>query len=251
MSASQQWDVIVIGSGAGGGAVARRLSEAGMKVLVLEKGPRYQPDDYHHDELAHVHRPFFTPDLMRDPHLVTTRKTTTPVRMKLGWSASCVGGGTEHMGAYLYRFHPYDFDQRSRYGAYQDLVDWPLGYDELEPYYVQAEHLLGIAGDGTALQHDYAPRSAPLPLPALRSHPVTTALEAAIREQGMTPSPTPRAINSQPYADRPACQYCPRCGNYGCPIEARGTSQAALLKPAQASGRCEIRSQCMVSEITL
>lgn len=244
------WDAVIIGSGAGGGALAQRLSENGWRVLVLEKGPRFNTADYQHDELAVIHRSLFTPDPITDPHLVVTRKTTNPVRHKLGWSASCFGGGTEHMGAYLYRFHPDDFRQRTLYGDYQELADWPFDYTELEPYYCAAEDLLGVAGDSEALAA-YAPRSRDLPLPPLRSHPIAKALEAACEDLKMTASPTPRSVNSLPYRGRPACQYCQRCGGYGCPIGARGTSQSALLNPAQQSGHCTIRHQCMVTEILL
>lgn len=241
----EQWDVVIIGSGAGGGAAALRLSQHGLRVLVLEKGPAYQSQQYVHDELDMLIRPFFTPDPGRDPHMVVTPQTQTPVRHKLGWSASCVGGGTEHMGAYLYRFHPDDFNAQSRYGSYQELADWPFGYEELEPYYAQAEAALGVSGDSSD-QAAYVARSAPYPLPALKSHPIADSLDDCCAALGLHSFPTPRSVNSRPYGGRPACQHCQHCGSYGCPTGARGTSMNSLLKPAQNTGKCEVRSLCMV-----
>ena len=255
-SHSLTWDVLIIGSGAGGGAMAHRLCERGLRVLVLEKGPQHQSADYRHDELSMLHDSFFTPDPALDPHMVVTQQTTRAVRHKLGWSASCVGGGTEHMGAYLYRFHPDDFRMRSVFGDYAELCDWPITYADLEPYYQQADQLLGMAGNHSA-DHHYAPRQNPYPLPELRSHPIAQVLEQACQQHGWQASATPRAVNSQPYANHPACSYCQHCGGYGCPSGARGSSWSRLLKPAvtgalnAAGGMVEVRAQCMVRRVLL
>ena len=96
-------EVLIIGSGAGGGPLALTLARAGVDVLVLEKGKRHRRADYEHDEIAVMKRGFFAPPLGRDPHTVVTRQTPEPQLTQLGWIASCVGGGTAHMGAYLYR----------------------------------------------------------------------------------------------------------------------------------------------------
>ena len=242
-----RYDAVIIGSGAGGGPLALRLAGAGMKVLVLEKGPRLGPRDYAHDELA-VERGMFTPDTATDPHAVVTRKTKTPTRMALGWVASCVGGGTEHMGAYLYRFHPVDFRMRSHFGALDGFADWPFSYEELEPYYAMAEHEVGVAGLAGANPFE-GRRSGPYPLPPLPAHPVSRQLEALCAARGLTAFPTPRAINSRPYGGRPACAFCENCSGYGCPKGARGSSQAALLSRAEATGHCTILPNVMVHTV--
>ena len=240
-------DVVIIGSGAGGGPLARSLSQSGMDVLVLEKGPRYSRQDYDHDEGLQPRG--FTPSLDEDPHTVVTRKTTTPLLTNLGWIASCMGGGTEHMGGYFYRFHPDDFRMKSRFGDFEELADWPYGYEELEPYYVRAEWEIGVAGSAGA--NPFAgPRSRPYPLPPLDAHPVASKLEEACRGRGLHPFPTPRSINSRPYQDRPPCAYCGVCASYGCPVGARGTSRELLCR-AEATGRCEVRTGAMVREITV
>lgn len=237
---------LIVGSGAGGAPLALRLAEAGYEVLVLEKGPRIERADYPRTPAANQR--FFIPP--GEPHTVVTRKTTQPVLTDLGWIAACVGGGTVHMGAYLYRFRPVDFRMRSRFGDYHELADWPFGYDQLEPYYCQAEALLGVAGEhpGDAWQ---APRSAPLPLPPLDAHPIAQRLEACARARGERPFATPRAVNSRPFGGRPVCAYCERCAGFGCPVGARGSAQEAILPGAEATGRCRVLEDTMVREITV
>ena len=119
-------------------------AEAGLDVLVLEKGPRHDREAYDHE--TGLQPGDFVPSVDEDPHTVVTRKTTTPILTDLGWIATCVGGGTVHMGGYLYRFHPDDFRMRSQYGDVEELVDWPYPYEELEPYYTLAEWEIGVAG---------------------------------------------------------------------------------------------------------
>lgn len=241
-------DALIVGSGAGGGPLALALSQAGLDVLLLEKGPRYRREDYPGDGIEQARRRPFVPKLAEDPHTVVTLKTTKPVPTELGWIAVCLGGGTVHMGSYLYRFHPEDFRLRSRCGPYEEIADWPFGYDELEPYYVRAEREVGVAGRGGATPFE-GPRSAPYPLPPLDSHPLAGPLEAACRRRGLHPFPTPRAINSRPYQERPACSYCDHCAGYGCRTGAKGSVQEALIPRAEQTGRCEVRTECRVREI--
>jgi choline dehydrogenase-like flavoprotein len=240
-------DAVIVGSGAGGGAVAWRLAAAGWRVLVLEKGPRHARDAYRHSPDG-LQPGDFIPSVDVDPHTVVTQRTTTPLRTTLGWIATCVGGGTVHMGGYFYRFHPDDFRMRSRFGEYLGIADWPYGYDELEPYYVLAERMMGVSGEAGADPFAGA-RSAPYPLPPLDAHPFAQPLEDACRARGWHPFPTPRAINSRAYDGRPICEYCAVCASYGCPVGARGTSQETFIAHAERTGRCEVRPLSMVREI--
>jgi choline dehydrogenase-like flavoprotein len=248
--AEEIWDAVVVGSGAGGAPMALRLSEAGWRVLVLEKGPRYQRADYGHDEVLHDTRPdFFVPAVADEPHvLVDAAGERKPRRTTLGWLACCVGGGTVRMGSSFYRFHPTDFRLRSSLGAMEEVVDWPYSYADLEPYYCQAEWEIGVAGAGA--RHGEGFRSRPLPMPPLRAHPLTGRFDEACHRLGVSPSVTPRAINSQPYGGRPACAYCAACAGYGCPIGARGSTQEALIPRAERTGRCQVRPEAMVYRIT-
>jgi len=246
----RRYDALILGSGAGGGPLAMALAEAGLEVLVLERGPRHRREDYRHDELEVVRRGFFLPDLDRHPHTVVTPRTRDPVRTHLGWIATCVGGGTVHMGGYFYRFHPDDFRMRSRFGPRYELADWPYDYRQLEPYYARAEWEIGVAGKGGVNPFEGS-RSRPYPLPPLDSHPLAKVLEEAGRRRGLHLYPTPRSVASRPYRGRPACAYCQQCAPFGCPVGARGTSQETVLARAEATGRCEVRPRSMAREITV
>jgi choline dehydrogenase-like flavoprotein len=246
-------DVLVIGSGAGGSPVALRAAQSGLKTLVLEKGPRYAREDFVHDEVAMALRPnFWTPTPGSDPHVVVDAAAAdpSPRRSTLGWIASCVGGGTAHMGGALYRFHPDDFRTRSRFGPYESTADWPYGYDDLEPYYSLAEWEVGVSGSG-APHPQQGPRSRPYPLLPLDVHPLAGRFDRACRSLGICPVATPRAVNSQPYAGRPSCAYCAFCAGFGCPNGARGSTLETLLPRAEATGLCEVRAGCMVRRVTV
>lgn len=241
-------DVLVIGSGAGGGPLAFDLSSRGAEVLVLEKGERLSNQQYRHDELTN--HGLFVPSLNDDPHTVLHQGREAAERTQLGWIASCVGGGTAHMGAYLYRFHPDDFRMVERFGAYEELADWPFTYGEIEPYYARAEWEIGVAGRAGANPFE-GPRSVPYPMPPLVAHPMADVFDAACARLSLTAFPTPRGVNSVAYAGRPACSYCTSCAGYGCPTGARGTSQVSLIDRAEKTGRCTIRPRAMVREITV
>src|SRR5205814_920728 len=98
----------------------------------------------------------FLPLLEEDPHVLVNHSSRRPrpTLTHLGWTASCVGGGTTHMGATLHRLHPDDFRCRERFGPIEDLADWPYGYAELEPYYSQAEWLVGVSGDERSMPEE-------------------------------------------------------------------------------------------------
>lgn len=245
-----KYDVLIIGSGAGGSAMALRLSQSGVRVLVLEKGPRYRPQDYRHDELEVVQRNFFRPNVAREPHILIEEDPPRPQRSLYGWSANCVGGGTEHMGGYYYRFHPDDFRMQSRFGKYAEIADWPYSYAELEPYYSMAEWETGVAGLAGANPLE-GPRSKAYPLPPLEEHPLVKTFDAACQRCSLRPFPTPRAINSRPHRGRPVCSYCDVCAEYGCPTGARNSAQTSLLTRAEATGCCEVRTRVMVRQVTL
>ena len=148
--------------------------------------------------------------------------------------------------------HPDDFRLKSRYGSVAEatLADWPIGYDELAPYYDKVEREIGVSGE--AVDHPFAPpRSGPYPLPPLRANPLSALIDQGARRLGLHPFETPRAILSRPYGGRPACIYCDFCGGYGCEVDAKSSTAAALIPRALATGRCELRPHCMAFEVTV
>ena len=158
-------NAVVIGAGAGGGVVAKELSEAGLTVVLLERGiwPRF--DTHDHDELSSqsygLLRQAFGPDEKKNPRVVNDGqggwRTVTPSEGGYGHVAACVGSGTASYGAMAWRFMPQDFRMRSEYGLMEGstLDDWPISYDDLDPFYEKAEWEIGVAGDDS--QNPYAP----------------------------------------------------------------------------------------------
>ena len=248
----QEVDVCIVGSGAGGGSLAFALARAGARVVVLEKGPWYQKEDFDHDEIANVRRNKWVPRVADEPHLLQMFGDSRPRKATQGWIANCVGGGTAHWSGFVYRMHPDDFRMRSRYGSIDgaSVADWPISYDDLAPYYDKVEQEIGVSGQ--AEEHPFAPpRSGPYPLPPLRANPLSELIDQGARSLGLHPFQTPRAILSRPYNGRPACVYCDFCGGYGCEVDAKSSTLAALIPRALSTGRCELRPRCMAFEVTL
>src|SRR6516164_117984 len=148
--------VVIVGVGAAGGILAAELGKAGMKVIGLERGPRLTTRDFNpHDELRYFQRQELRPNPKRQPVTWRPNANTRALPLSPLNYGNQVGGGTVHYGAVSWRFHESDFRVRSqtleRYGAAaipedSSVIDWPLSYADLEPYYDRAEYDLGVAG---------------------------------------------------------------------------------------------------------
>lgn len=251
MTTSESFDVCVVGSGAGGGTLSWSLAEAGVKVLCLEKGPYYTVKDFvYHDELLIQKRFFFAPDPELEPHMIDDRPGQPAQKSRNGWIANCVGGGTVHMSGFFYRLHRSDLTYKSRFGVPQGgtVEDWPISYEEFEPWYDRIEYLLGVTGVAGSNPFD-EPRKVPYPNPPILHHPFTEPFDRAAKKLGWHAFPTPRAILSRPYAGRPTCNYCGYCGNFGCESGAKSSVLAAFIPRAEKTGNFTLRPKSMAYEV--
>lgn len=251
-------NAVVIGSGAAGGIVAKELSTAGLSVVVLERGKRYTAHDCRKDDLRNQRTTLlgnaFGPDDDGQPRVVVdgkgTPRTYLPSEGAYQNNAACVGGGTLSYGAQAWRYMPQDFRLRSMYGAPEgsSLEDWPIGYDDLEPFYEKAEYEIGISGDytGTPLA---GPRKRGLPMPPLPPNREFEILEPAAKRLGLHPFHVPMARNSVPYNGRGPCMRCRWCCGFACEVDAKNGSQNTVLPVALATGLCELRTECMATQI--
>lgn len=243
-------DLVVIGSGAAGGVIAKELSVAGFKVVVLEQGPYLRPRDFTHDEVKTLLENHLTNDWTRQPN--TFRKTPgeKAVTRPAVIYGRQVGGSTVHFTANYWRFHPIDFNERSRKGsiAGTGFDDWPISYDELEPYYVKVEHEIGVSGLASANPFD-PPRSKPLAFPPLPIKSSGVLAEMAAKKLGWHAYPAPLAIISRPRPGRGACVHCGFCEYFGCEVGAKSSTLASVIPIAERTGRCEIRALSYVRRI--
>ncbi len=243
-------DFVIVGAGAAGGVMAKELSVAGFRVVVLEQGPYLKASDFKHDEVNNLWESALTNDYKLQP--ATFRKTeqeTAQVKPCVMYGRM-VGGGTVHFTGNYWRFHEIDFVERSRWGpvAGTGFADWPITYADLEPYYTKAEWELGISGLAGASPFD-PPRSKPYPLPPLPVKSSGVLFERAAQKLGLHPFPSPMAILSQPYGGRPACVHCGFCEYFGCEVGAKSSTLATVIPLAERTGRCEIRPNSYVRKI--
>ena len=164
---------------------------------------------------------------------------------------STVGGGGTHADGKVPRFREEDFALLSTYGPQDDanVADWPLTYDELEPYYTEVEKAIGVSGRAGA--NPFAAwRSGPYPMPPGAPMYGAVLSSAAATRVGLHPYEAPTAANSVPYDGRPACNNCGFCAYFGCPIHAKG-DPVALLTKTMATGRAELMAETYVSRIRI
>ena len=234
------YDICIIGSGAGASAVAYELSQAGAKVCVLEKGGAYSEKDFSKDELAVVRRDIYTPKLKDEYHIIEEKiegKWYKFPTYETGWSfwnGNILGGSSNFMSGFFYRLKPKDFRLKSEFGAVKgaNVEDWPISYEELEPYYDKVEKVIGVSGEVVPYKHQEPRSSKNFPYAPLKEHPITKLIDSACAKLGFTAIKTPRCIISENKEARNACYYSNYCGSYTCSSGAKGSGRAALLQPA-------------------
>ena len=241
-------DFVIVGSGAAGGVVAKELSTAGFRVVVLEQGPWHTERDFIHDEVAIFDRSLLSNDWARSPNTFrATEKETAKVKPSLAYGRM-VGGTSVHFSANFWRFREIDFKEASVKGtlAGTGLADWPISYQDLEPYYTKVDWEIGVAGAPGPYD---PPRSRGYPMPPHPPKSTGVLLEIGAKKLGYKPFPAPMAIASRPYDGRSQCAQCGFCLGFGCEVRAKSSSLVTVIPKAVATGRCEIRPHAYVRKI--
>ncbi|GAA5133072.1 GMC family oxidoreductase [Thalassotalea piscium] len=247
-----KYDICIVGSGAGASPVAYTLAKAGAKVLILEKGPWLTEKEFFKDELAISLRDAYNPKLSDEQHVIEElyqdqngeaywQGEPTSESGWSFWNGNVVGGSSNFMSGYFHRLKPIDFKLKSEFGEIEgaNVEDWPITYEELEPYYAKVEREIGVSGK--VVQHPFQePRSSDFPYPPVLEHPVASWIDKAAKLIGYHAIPVPRAILSRPAMGRNSCEYSGYCSSYGCSSGAKGDARAALLNHAVATGNLTI-----------
>jgi choline dehydrogenase-like flavoprotein len=249
------YDVVIVGSGAGGGMAAYTLSKAGLKVCLLEAGPDYDPAknvtqlknpwESPRRGASTKFRPFGDFDAAYWGWEIDGEPYTKSPGTKWDWFRSrMVGGRTNHWGRISLRFGPKDFKRRSIDGLGDD---WPIGYEDVKPYYDEVDRMIGVFGTNEGLPND--PDGIFLPPPKPRLHELLIRKGAS--GAGVPVIPSRLSILTKQLAgnkDRGACFYCRQC-NRGCQVYADFSSSSVLVKPAVATGNVDLITNAMAREV--
>jgi len=252
---SKQYDVVIVGSGAGGGMAAYMLSKAGIKVALLEAGPMYDP----RKNVTQLKWPWESPrrgastddrsfgdfdaayggwNLLGEPF------TKTKGTQFMWFRARMLGGRTNHWGRISLRFGPKDFKHRSIDGLGDD---WPIGYDDVAPFYDRVDRLIGIFGTKENIPNE--PDGIFLPPPKPRLHELL--IKEAATSAGIPVIPSRLSILTKALPDNPdrkACFYCAQC-NRGCTIYGDFSSSSVLINPALQTGNVDVIANAMAREV--
>lgn len=249
----KQYDAVIVGSGAGGGMATYVLAKAGLKVCLIEAGPMYDPAR----NVTQLKNPWESPrrgastkfrpfgdfdacywgwEIDGEPY---TKKDDTKWDW---WRARMLGGRTNHWGRISLRFGPKDFKRKSIDGLGDD---WPIGYEDVKPYYDKVDRLIGIFGSVEGLENE--PDGIFLKPPKPRLHELMIKKGAATA--GVTVIPSRLSILTQKINDeRGSCFFCSQCGR-GCTVYADFSSSSVLIKPAIATGNVDVIPNAMAREV--
>jgi choline dehydrogenase-like flavoprotein len=239
------FDVCIIGSGAAGGVMAKELCEGGAKVIMLEAGHEVPPSEFlsHKWPYQLPYRglrgekqvPFYQGDITRS----IAYKDCDDVSMD---RVRVLGGRTLHWNAVALRYAARDFKERSLHGFEED---WPLSYEEIEPYYERIEQIIGVCGNDDNLEILPAGKHY---LPAIPWRCSEHILQRATSAMGIPLIAVRKAVLTKPYDNRPPCHYCGHCMD-GCDVGSIFTTPDCMLPKARATGNFTLRQNALAKEI--
>jgi choline dehydrogenase-like flavoprotein len=219
VSTSERYEVVIIGTGAGGGTLAYHLAKAGKRVLILERGPflpREKPN--WSTEAVFLENRYHTKETWTD-------KNGKELRPGTGY---WVGGNTKVYGAALFRLREEDFGVLQHKGGISP--EWPVKYDIFEPYYTQAERLFQVHG-AQGIDPTEPPRSAEFPFPAIANEPRMQQIQEALQAQGLKPFPCPLGLQlDEPNPVESRCIRCDTCDGYPCMVHAKSDSDVNCIR---------------------
>ena len=250
----EQFDVCVIGSGAGGGMAAKVLTEAGARVLMLEAGINWDPvkdSKMMQWNYSSPRRGASTVDRPLGEFLATNggwtiegEPYTSAPGNQFDWFRSrMLGGRTNHWGRISLRFGPDDFQRKTLDGLGDD---WPITYDDLKPYYDKIDEYIGIFGSNEGFRNE--PDGIFMPPPEPRCY--EKLIQKSCTNLKIPCVPARMSIITKPLNGRAACHFCGECAR-GCAVHANFSSPSVLLPPAMKTGRLTIRTNAMAREITV
>lgn len=255
------FDVVIIGSGPGGGASALALSTAGISVLILESGPQYDPNkDYNIDkpnweakefpEKTTGHNYSFAPmqtlsekwDDLRSWNHITGRMINSSERAAYKYHhVRGVGGASLKFSAEAHRINPLSMKMKSDFGV---AADWPMSSSELNNDYEKAEHYLAVSG----LHRPQLKAKNRNLLPPHELSYASQILGHGAKKLGWDWQSNTVAIPSKAFVNRPSCNYCGQCGR-GCSRQDKGSADIAFIRPAINTGKCIVKANCHVTRI--
>jgi len=272
-------DVVIVGLGWTGGILSKELTEAGLKVVALERGAmRTTENDFAvpniRDELRYVQRQDLMMDTARDTLTIRNNPAQEALPMRRLGSflpGDGVGGSGVHWSGHTWRWNDMEFKVRSmyeeRYGKNfipvdMTIQDWGITYDELEPYYDRFERTAAVSGKAGNIRGQIqpggnffeSPRSAEYPLPPLTTILSSELFAEAAGQNGYHPFPRPTANASRAYTNPDgskygACQYCGYCGRFGCEANAKGSAHITVIPIAMRNPNFELRTHAWVTKV--
>ncbi len=237
MSANR-YDVIIIGTGAGGGTLAHRLAGSGKRILLLERGDYVRREKANWSSRAvNVEARYHTREVWYDRH-------GKPLHPHTNY---CVGGNTKFYGAALFRLRREDFGPLRHHGGLSPA--WPIAYEELEPYYTQAEHLYQVRGERGADPTE-PPASAPYAHPPVAHESRIQQLHEDFERQGLRPFHVPLGVRlDQADPRRSPCIRCDTCDGFPCLIQAKSDAQVMCVDPALSHPNVTLLTDALVTRL--